>query len=187
MNQVTAGTVYWITGLSGAGKTTIGTLLYHIMREKKPNVFRLDGDIARWAYNDVTDFSIEARRDCAFRHARVSKMIADQGIDVICCTVSLFHDVQAWNRANFARYVEIFLDVPMDILERRNQKGMYAKAKAGQMKDVMGVDQKMELPLRPDVHFVNDGRLSPEEAVRQLYQEILLVVGKRSQPMEVEK
>lgn len=55
------------------------------------------------------------------------------------------------------------------------------------MKDVMGVDQKMELPLRPDVHFVNDGRLSPEEAVRQLYQEILLVEGKRSQPMEVEK
>ena len=75
----------------------------------------------------------------------------------------------------------------MDILERRNQKGMYAKAKAGQMKDVMGVDQKMELPLRPDVHFVNDGRLSPEEAVRQLYQEILLVERKRSQPMEVEK
>ena len=125
MNQATVGTVYWITGLSGAGKTTMGTLLWQLMREEKPNVFRLDGDIARWAYNDVTDFSIEARRDCAFRHARVSKMIADQGIDVICCTVSLFHDVQEWNRDNFSRYVEIFLDVPMDILERRNQKGMY--------------------------------------------------------------
>lgn len=186
MRQVTAGTVYWITGLSGAGKTTMGTLLYHIMRAEKPNVFRLDGDIARWAYNDVTDFSLEARRACAFRHARVSKMIADQGIDVICCTVSLFHEVQAWNRENFARYVEIFLDVPMDILERRNQKGMYKKAKAGEMKNVMGVDQKMEFPLRPDIHFVNDGRWPPKEAARRLFREILAVEAKRSQPMEVE-
>lgn len=187
MRQVTAGTVYWITGLSGAGKTTMGTQLYQIMRREKPNVFRLDGDIARWAYNDVTDFSIEARRECAFRHARVSKMIADQGIDVICCTVSLFHEVQAWNRENFARYVEIFLDVPMEILARRNQKGMYSEAKAGRMKNVMGVDQKMEFPLRPDIHFVNDGRLPPEEAVQRLYQEILSVKANKSQPMEVEK
>lgn len=185
MAQVTAGTVYWITGLSGAGKTTMGTLLYQLMRREKPNVFRLDGDIARWAYNDVTDFSIEARRACAFRHARVSKMIADQGIDVICCTVSLFHEVQAWNRDHFSRYVEIFLDVPMDILERRNQNGMYQKVKAGEMKNVMGVDQEVEFPLRPDIHFVNDGRLSPKEAVQWLYQEILLVEGKNSQPMEV--
>ena len=121
MSNLTRGTVYWITGLSGAGKTTLGMLLYDMMRAKKPNVFRLDGDIARWAYNDVTDFSIEARRECAFRHARVCKMIADQGIDVICCTISLFHDVQAWNKENLARYVEIFLDVPMDILMQRNQ------------------------------------------------------------------
>ena len=113
-------------------------------------------------------------------------MIADQGIDVICCTVSLFHEVQAWNRENFARYMEIFLDVPMDILERRNQKGMYKKAKAGEMKNVMGVDQKMEFPLRPDIHFVNDGHLSPDEAVRRLYREILSVEAKKRQPVEVE-
>ncbi len=184
MSNLTRGTVYWITGLSGAGKTTLGMLLYNMMRAKKPNVFRLDGDIARWAYNDVTDFSIEARRECAFRHARVCKMIADQGIDVICCTISLFHDVQAWNKENLARYVEIFLDVPMNILVQRNQKGLYSQVKEGKTKNVMGVDQKLELPQAPDIHFINDGRLAPKEAAMKIYQEILSVEERKDIPWE---
>lgn len=170
--EIAAGTVYWITGLSGAGKTTLGQMVYETLRAKKPNVFRLDGDIARWAYNDVTDFSLAARRECAFRHARVCKMIADQGIDVVCCTISMFDDVRAWNRENFAQYMEIFLDVPMEVLIARNKKGMYSQASEGKMKNVMGIDQKLELPRQPDVHFINEGTEPLQEVARRLHEAI---------------
>ena len=166
-NNMKQGTVYWLTGLSGAGKTTIGYLFYNKIYEQKKKIFRLDGDIARWPYNDVTDYSIEARRECAFRHARVCKMLADQGIDVICCTISMFKDVRKWNSENLENYVEIFLDAPMDILYQRNQKGLYEKGK-----DVMGVDQKMELPDKPDIYILNDGSETPENIAEILFAQI---------------
>lgn len=167
------GRVYWITGLSGAGKTTIGTLLYERIRDFKPNVFRLDGDIGRWAYNDTTDYSYEARKDCAFRHARVCKMISDQGIDVVCCTISMFRDVRAWNRENIPGYVEIFLDVPMEVLMKRNQKDLYQKVTKGQEKNVAGLDLKVELPDNPDIVVCNDGSRSPQDVVDDLCGRIL--------------
>ncbi len=162
-HNIKPGTVYWITGLSGSGKTTIGRLLHNKIYAKKKNVFCLDGDIARWAYNDVTDYSIEARKACAFKHARVCKMISDQGIDVICCTISMFDDVRKWNRDNFENYVEIFIDVPMDILAARNQKGLYSNGK-----NVMGVDQKTEFPKNPDITIINDGTEAPKDIVKRI-------------------
>ena len=162
------GTVYWITGLSGAGKTTIGTLLFERLRECKPNVFRLDGDIGRIAYNDRIGYSKEERKEGAFRNSRVCKMIADQGIDVVCCTVSMYDDVRKWNRENFTYYHEIFLDVPMDILIKRDQKGLYSGVKSGKERDVVGVDQEVELPKNPDLIIINDGSKTPQEVVDEI-------------------
>lgn len=162
------GTVWWITGLSGAGKTTIGTLLFEKFREKKPNIFRLDGDIGRIAYNDQIGYTWEERKEGAFRNSRVCKMIADQGIDVICCTVSMYDEVRQWNRDNFADYKEIFLDVPMEILKMRDQKGLYSGTQNGNVKDVVGLDQKVELPKKPDLRLINDGSKSPELIVQEI-------------------
>ncbi len=162
------GNVYWITGLSGAGKTTIGTCLFERLREAKPNVFRLDGDVGRWAYNDKVGYSREERLDGAYRNARVCKMIADQGIDVVCCTISMYDEVRAWNRENMENYKEVYLEVPIEVLIRRDQKGLYTSVQKGSVKDVVGMDLKLEFPKHPDVRIVNDGSLTPDEVVAKI-------------------
>ena len=125
------GCLYWITGLSGAGKTTIGNLLFKELKARKPNVFLLDGDIGRWAYNDQVGYTHREREIGAYRNSRVCKMIADQDIDVICCTVSMFDGVRQWNRQHFDKYREIFLDVPMDVLIKRDKKKLYSSSMGG--------------------------------------------------------
>ena len=159
------GNLYWITGLSGAGKTTIGKLLYEKIKENKPNIFFLDGDIARWAYNDKSGYAKEERKDAAYRNSRVCKIIVEQEIDVICCTVGMFDCVREWNRKNFSKYHEIFIDVPMEILIKRDKKGLYSGIKEGKAQDVVGVDLKLELPKNPDLKINNDGTFSPEHAL----------------------
>ena len=162
------GNLYWITGLAGAGKTTIGTLLRNEIKKHKPNVFLLDGDIARWAYNDSAGYTRQEREAVAYRHARVCKMIVDQDIDVICCTVSMFNGVRDWNRQNFINYREIFIDVPMDILIARDKKGLYSQAIGGADNNVVGLNLQLEFPRTPDLTIINDGSDSPAKAVKHI-------------------
>ena len=162
------GRVYWITGLSGAGKTTVGRLLYEKFREQKANVFFLDSDAGRIVFNDKCGYSREERLDGAFRNARVCKMIADQGIDVICSTISMFDEVRDWNRANIEDYKEIYLEVPIEELIKRDQKGLYTKVQNGECKDVAGMDMKLEFPKTPDLKVVNDGKLTPAEVMEKI-------------------
>lgn len=166
------GTVYWITGLSGAGKTTIGTLLYERIRSTKPNVFRLDGDIGRWAYNDAVGYTKEDREIGAYRNSRVCKMLADQGIDVVCCTISMFDGVRAWNRAHLDFYREIYLEVPLEVLVKRDQKGLYSKVRQGHAKDVVGMDLQLELPKFPDARVCNDGTRTPQEVLQEILRQL---------------
>ncbi|MBR1579861.1 MAG: adenylyl-sulfate kinase [Selenomonadaceae bacterium] len=162
------GYLYWVTGLSGAGKTTIGTLLYNEIKRRKPNVFLLDGDVARWAYNDSAGYTRSEREAVAYRHARVCKMITDQDIDVICCTVSMFDGVRQWNRDHFANYREIFIDVPMEVLIERDKKGLYSQALDGSAQNVVGVDLQLEYPRSPDLKLLNDGSEAPSKILERI-------------------
>ena len=173
-NNIKEGTLYWITGLSGAGKSTIGKLLYERIYDLKNNVFLLDGDVGRWAYNDAVGYTQAERKIGAYRNSRVCKMICNQGIDVICCTVSMFDEVRAWNRENFTKYWEIFLDVPMDVLIARDQKGLYSSVRRGENKDVVGLDQESEFPKAPDVRVVNDGTLTPMEVIEEILKQVVI-------------
>ncbi len=159
------GTVFWITGLSGAGKTTIGKLLYEKIRSAKENVVFLDGDILREVFGNDLGYSAEDRRVSAGRNARICKMLGDQGIDVVCCTISMFEEVRKWNRQNNTNYREIYLKVPVHILENRNQKGMYSNNKS----ELVGFGVDMEEPENPDMIFENDGSKTPEEIVQIMY------------------
>lgn len=167
MNDGT-GVVYWITGLSGAGKTTIGKLLYEFLKKETPNIVFLDGDILREVYGNDLGYSLEDRFKGAMRNVRLCKMISDQGIHVVCCTISMFDEVRQWSRDNISNYKEIYLDVPLKILKKRDQKGLYTNVQVGHTKNIVGMDLHLEFPKDPDIKIVNDGKLTPIEILKEL-------------------
>lgn len=162
------GTVYWITGLSGAGKTTVGRLLYEKLHKAKDNVVFFDGDQLRQVFGNDLGYTKEDRFQCAMRYSRICKLLADQGIDVVCCTISMFDQVRKWNRENIKSYQEIYIKVPMEILRKRNQKGLYSGAETGNVEDVVGINLELELPKEPDLEIENDGLQTPDEIVGKI-------------------
>lgn len=171
------GTVYWITGLSGAGKTTIGKQLYQAIKQKKENVIFLDGDILREVFGNDLGYSREERYQCAMRYAKICHMIAQQNIDVVICTISMFHEVRQWSRRNIEGYKEIYIRVPIEVLKRRDQKGLYSGIEDGTAEKVVGMDLELELPQMPDVIVDNDGGKTIEEQVQRLMQELSVQHG----------
>ena len=163
------GRLFWITGLSGAGKTTIGTMLYQKLKEKYPNTVLLDGDVLRQVFGNDLGYSREERFACAMRYARLCKLLTEQGIFVICCTISMFDAVREWNRENMENYTEVYIQVPMEILERRNQKNLYDDVKRGTVENVVGMDLGLEMPKNPDIVLVNDGTKKSEEMGEELW------------------
>ncbi|MCI9377198.1 MAG: adenylyl-sulfate kinase [Eubacterium sp.] len=166
------GRLFWVTGLSGAGKTTLGNMLYKYLKEKYPNTVIFDGDALRSAFGNDLGYSKEERFLCAMRYARLCKLLVDQGMYVICCTISMFDQVRGWNRSNIANYVEVYIEVPVAVLEERNQKNLYQGLKTGAAKDVVGVDLELELPKEPDVRLLNDGKKTVEEMFHILLNEM---------------
>ena len=158
------GIVYWITGLSGAGKTTVGTALYKKIRESKRNVVILDGDKLREAYGGAFGYTQEERRKGALCNAKLSHMLAEQGIDVVCCTISMYDSVREWNRANNEKYIEVYLKVTMETLVKRDKKGLYST----HADNLVGVNQSMEEPKFPDVLVNNDGQEKVEDIVERI-------------------
>lgn len=157
------GTVYFFTGLSGAGKTTLGGLFHRRLKEKKPNVVLLDGDLIRPVYNEDIGYSDADRVKGAQRTFRVAKMLADQGIDVVVCSICMYSAVRDWNREHISGYKEIYIKVRRETLLSRNQKGLYTQGR-----EVVGVDLPFDEPQRPDVVVENDGEESPEAIVERL-------------------
>lgn len=164
------GTVYWITGLSGAGKTTIGKLLYEKVKEKYPGTVFLDGDTLRKVFGDDLGYTKEERRKCAMRYSRLCAMLQEQGLNVICCTISMFDSVRDWNRENIPEYIEIYVKVSMETLQRRDQKGLYSGVTEENQKDVVGIHMEFEEPKCPDLILDNDGGRTPEEQVEIIMQ-----------------
>ena len=146
------GTVYFFTGLSGAGKTTLGSLFYERLKSTKPNVVFLDGDQIRPVFGEDSGYTYEDRLKWAGRIFRVCKMLSEQGIDVICCSIAMFSSVREWNRANIPAYKEIYIRVKKETLMSRNQKGLYTKGH-----NVVGIDLPFDEPQSPDIIIQNDG------------------------------
>lgn len=144
--------VYWITGYSGAGKTTIGTLLYNYLKKNQKNLVLLDGDKLREVFGNDLGYTKEDRYRSAMRNVQLCKMLSEQGIDVICCTISMFEDIRKYNRDNIKDYVEIYVKVDIDTLYKRDQKKMYSNNE----KNLVGVDIFLDEPKNPDIILYND-------------------------------
>lgn len=162
------GTVYFFTGLSGAGKTTLGGLFHRRLKAKKANVVLLDGDQIRPVYNEDIGYSDADRIKGAHRTFRVAKMLSDQGIDVVVCSICMYSAVRDWSRENIKHYKEIYIKVTRETLLRRNQKRLYTQGT-----NVVGVDLPFDEPRCPDVVVENNGTESPEAIVEQLEEELL--------------
>lgn len=165
MNQ--KGTVYWITGLSGAGKTTIGSRLYADIKKVKDNVVFLDGDALREIYQD-DNYSGEGRKKLASQHGRLCRMLSEQGIDVVICVIAMFDECRKWNRESISNYKEIYLYADMSELIRRDQKKLYSRALKKEISNVMGIDISFEEPKFPDIIIDNSGQKTPEEVVEEI-------------------
>jgi len=165
----TLGRVFWITGLSGAGKTTVGERLWRRLRAAGRSAIFLDGDTLRSAIAEDLGHPIEDRRRSAMRNARLCQLLAEQGIDVVCATISMFHEVQRWNHAHIPGYFEIYLQVPMAEIERRDPKGIYARARNGKSANIVGVDIAAEEPEAPHLVLNNHGPLDANAAVNLIW------------------
>ncbi len=161
------GTVYFFTGLAGAGKTTIGGLFFRRLKATKPNAVLLDGDQIRPVFCEDTGYTHEDRVKRAWRIFRVCRMLAEQGIDVVCCSIAMYADVRAWNRENITNYKEIYIKVKSETLQSRNQKGLYTSDSA-----VVGVSLPFDEPQNPDIVIENDGAETPEQIVEQLERQL---------------
>lgn len=159
---------YWITGYSGAGKTTVGSELYRVIKQANAACVFLDGDKVREVFGNDLGYTKEDRFKSAMRFSRMCEFLTSQGIDVVCCTVSMFDEVRAWNREHISDYVEVYLKVPGEVLMRRDQKGLYSGHANGTELNVVGLDLRLEEPKSPDIVIVNDGSVSVSCAVEMI-------------------
>ena len=108
----------------------------------------------------------------AMRNARLCRMLSDQGVDVVCATISMFRECREWNREHIPSYREIYLRVPIETLIERDQKQLYSQALRGEIRNVMGVDIEIEEPESPDVIVANDGSHAAEMVVDHVLREL---------------
>jgi cytidine diphosphoramidate kinase len=155
------GTVFWITGLAGAGKTTVAQEFMSAMQLEGRRVVSLDGDHLRKVLGETQDYSMENRRKLSLTYGRLAKLIADQGFDVVCATISMFHQCRRQNRESIENYFEVYLNVPEHVLRQRNKKNLYADNATQDRDDAVLPSALMESPKYPDVTIVNDGTESP--------------------------
>lgn len=165
------GTVYWITGLPGAGKTSIANLFYHHRKNIQPTIL-LDGDLLREVLANHVGYLPSERLQLAIKYGKLCRMVAAQGIDVICATVSMYHQCRLWNRENIPQYREIYVRTPLEVLCQRDQKSLYSRAVKGEIANVIGVDLPFEEPQKPDIILENNGRLSLQELLDHLIQNL---------------
>lgn len=148
------GTVIWITGLSGAGKTTLSNALVSRLRARGESVVLLDGDELRAVFGaaaaNAQNHGREGRIALAMQYARLCRVLADQGLTVVIGTISLFKEVHAWNRENCPGYFEVYLKVPMEELRRRDPKDIYRRFERGELTNVAGLDLSIDEPKEAD-------------------------------------
>lgn len=163
------GRVLWFTGLSGSGKSTIARGVEVALHEQGLLVMVLDGDNVRAGINNNLGFSEEDRTENIRRIAEVAKLFVQCGVVVICCFVSPTIAIRqlAENIIGENDFAEIFIDTPIEECEKRDVKGLYAKARRGEIKDFTGINAPFEPPQQPDLAVKTEG-LSIEDSVQQV-------------------
>ena len=165
------GATIWFTGLSGSGKSTISAALERALFKLGKLSYRLDGDNVRLGINKNLGFSGADRKENIRRIGEVAKLFGDAGTISLSSFISPYaadrDEVRRLHEAADLRFVEVFVDCPLSEAERRDPKGLYKRARAGEIKNFTGIDDPYEEPVRPEIHLRTD-RLTVEEEVSEI-------------------
>ena len=155
--------VVWLTGLSGAGKSTIANLLEKRLHALGVRTYVLDGDNVRHGLNKDLGFTAQDRVENIRRVAEVARLMVDAGVVVIAALISPFRAERQMARELFGpqEFIEVFVDTPLNLAEQRDPKGLYAKARRGELKNFTGIDSPYEVPQAPDA-VIDTARLEPQ-------------------------
>ncbi len=165
------GATLWFTGLSGSGKSTVAVELEKALIEQGHLCYRLDGDNVRMGINKNLGFSAEDRTENIRRIGEVAKLFVDAGVIALSSFVSPYREdrdkVRELHAESDMDFIEVFVDVPLAVAEERDPKGLYKKARAGEIKNFTGIDDPYEAPENPEV-VLNSHEMSLEEEVNVL-------------------
>lgn len=166
--------VLWVYGLSGSGKTTVAVALEKSLHDRGFLTQILDGDNIRSGINNNLGFTTEDRAENLRRIAEVNKLFYNCGVITINCFISPLKENRDKVREIIGKndFIEIFVDTPIEVCEMRDEKGLYKKARAGEIKNFTGIDAPFEVPENPDIRVETVGR-SPENIVDEILNTIL--------------
>jgi bifunctional enzyme CysN/CysC len=175
--EATGGTglTVWMTGLSGSGKSTIAYSAEEMLIRAGRAAYVLDGDNLRHGLNSDLGFGAADRSENVRRVGEVARLMADAGLVVLVPVISPFASDrkmvrEAHEQASLA-FIEVFVDAPLEVCEQRDPKGLYARARAGEISDMTGLDSPYEPPENPDLRLDSDGS-SPEELATRVVQAV---------------
>ncbi|MGB3494097.1 MAG: adenylyl-sulfate kinase [Elainellaceae cyanobacterium] len=168
MTNSQRGVTVWFTGLSGAGKTTIRMALEQKLRSRGLKLEVLDGDIVRQNLTKGLGFSKEDRDENIRRIGFVSHLLTRNGVMVMVSAISPYRNIRDEVRARIGDFVEVYVNAPLEICEKRDVKGLYKRARAGEIKQFTGIDDPYESPLNPDIECRTDLESLDESAEKVL-------------------
>ncbi|MEO8088048.1 MAG: adenylyl-sulfate kinase [Bacteroidota bacterium] len=161
--------IIWFTGLSGSGKSTIAGRVEELLNERGFLTYLLDGDNVRMGLNKNLGFTADDRNENIRRAGEISKLFVDAGVIVLAAFISPFRSDRQQVRDLVAKgdFIEVFINCPLETCELRDPKGLYKKARAGEIKDFTGVSSPFEIPAQTEIEIRSD-QMSVEQAAEKI-------------------
>jgi adenylylsulfate kinase len=160
------GIAVWLTGLSGAGKSTIATELAKVLRRQGHKVEVLDGDIVRKSLTRDLGYSRAERDENIRRIGFVADLLTRNGVIVLVSVISPYRDAREEVRHHIGNFIEVYVKAPLEVCEERDVKGLYKKARAGEIRGFTGIDDPYEPPLHPQVECLTDRETVTESVTK---------------------
>ncbi len=160
--------VIWITGISGSGKSTIAMALMKLFKNKVPELINIDGDTIREVFDEKIGYLENDRKKHINRIQRLCLLLDKQEQVIITSALYSNKNILSWNRKNFSEYYEIYLDASIELVQKRDTKGLYSKYEKGLEKNIVGLDIPWHKPENPDLKIDFKNNYTVEEVVKKI-------------------